>query len=124
MCLCNSPVLVTSSLWAFALALALNSGCQECDDYSEPPSYRISVLDADSSDPICDAEVDVNEYAARRSTVDCTYVTEIPTGDSAVVQVNHDGYEPATLSVATAYEKDSCDHPIQVKVEIRLERLP
>ena len=82
------------------------------------------MLDADSGTAICDAEVVVNEYSSRRSTVDCTYVSEIPPGDSAEMRVNHHGYQGATLDVATRYEEDSCDHPIQVKVEISLERLP
>ncbi|HOI38921.1 MAG TPA: hypothetical protein PLF11_16275 [Bacillota bacterium] len=120
----NPTMLVTSSLWTPTLILVMNSGCQECDDYYEPPSYRIAVFDAGSRTPICDADVSVNEYATRRSTTDCTYVMEIPPGDSAEVRVSHEGYKPTTLNVATTYEKDSCDHPIEVKIEVNLERLP
>jgi len=101
-------------------------GCDvsDCEDYYEPPSYRISVLDKESRVAICDAEVKVGDTPARKSSIDCTHVLEIPSGDAAIISAQAPGYSPSTVSVPTRYEKDSCGHAIAVPVVVELVKTP
>lgn len=103
---------------------AVGCSVSDCEDIYVSPSYRISIHDKDSNAVICDAEVRVNDTPARKSSVDCTHVLEIPSGDAATISAQAPGYAAATVSVPTGYEKDSCGHAIAAPVDIELVKTP
>jgi len=106
------------------LPIALStSGCRsECNDIWDLPAYHMTVLDSMTKTPICDADVTVNGRPARRSSIDCGYVLEIPSGDTATIATQHGGYRPMSLDVSTRYSSDTCGHAVPVSVTVQLDR--
>jgi hypothetical protein len=102
-----------------------SSGCTQmsCNDIYVYPNFRISVADAVSGLPICDAIVTVGGATARISQTDCSYVYEIPQhGEkTATIAATRDGYDATSKEVSTAYDKDDCGHAISKPVKLTLE---
>ncbi len=107
-----------------ATALTITGCPSTCDSIGIAPTYRILVFDESTGEPICDADVFVNDDAATKSQGRCDYWHQIPPGPSAKIRAQRESYVPATKEVSTDYEVDECDHPIERRAEIGLTRKP
>lgn len=112
--------------FAGAFASPLMAGCSSegCTDIDVAPSYRVTVRDAETNELVCNASVSVDGSDARVADTpsDCTYVADIPSGQTASLRVTHGDYQPHDEQLSTAYETDECDKAIAVPVTVKLTR--
>jgi hypothetical protein len=108
---------ILAALWSAV------TGCGDsCYRTQAEPAIKLSVQDAATGDPICDAVVDIDlGWTVRPSQLDCTYL--IPIEDPAAtltLTVEKAGYEKASKTLKASYETDRCDQPVHVVTEMKL----
>lgn len=117
-----SSILVCAVSWTSLLVITSGCGAENCTAIYVTPRYLISVRDADTQVPICDAVVHVWQVSATR--VDCKYSADIPLSfNTAQIGVSRTGYKPLTTDVSTQYDTDSCGNALPKSIVLDLERL-
>lgn len=84
--------------------------------------YRITVTDADTGVPICDAKVAVNG-AEVASIKDCEYWGTVPGGPSATISATHPAYVPTETTAPTEVWRDDCGGAIPTSVKMVMQPL-
>jgi hypothetical protein len=107
-------------------ALLFVDGCSEdCNHDEVYPIYRVVVVDQSTGQALCDANVSLGAGGQRApaSTIDCSYVLNVPNGESTTITATHDGFTSASVQVTTKYPTDECNKPEPIEVTIELTPL-
>lgn len=107
--------LLSVSLWLIA--------CSDCPDRGlVAADYIVTVRDAASGAPICDATVEFVQ-GGLATVDDCSYRLGIPPEYSTVTMlISRPGYVSTSKELSTRHGEDECGDAESVRVDIKLEK--
>jgi hypothetical protein len=103
---------------ALLAALAATVGCRDCFDDLVHPSYRVTVVNSETGERVCDAQVFVDAPVSPPQEIDCTFVVSTESFDPVTITASRDGFVSAEMVVH--FETDECDKPIRQDVQIAI----
>jgi hypothetical protein len=114
-----------------ALFAALSSACSEerspvaCAAYAAA-GLGVSVADAATGQPICDASVSATEggYSEKLTSISCTYTGAYERAGTYVVRAAREGYAPVEQGpVRVVMGGGQCPHVVEARITLQLAPL-